>query len=156
MKNRTGANTATQASCSVTAWPSTSSPTTRACPPSTCPAGRGAAGSGGGARHPAWRIGNRNRKRSPAGGFRKKSQGRREEEGRTETNREQVRKNVYESRRFFNFTVGAQSIAHVRQNLVNCRGNISAHRRRRKLRFFLFERSSAREWIKILTDVKIL
>jgi hypothetical protein len=32
--------------------------------------------------------------------------------------------------------VGAQSIAHVRQNLVNCQGNISAHRRRRKLRFF--------------------
>ncbi len=25
-------------------------------------------------------------------------------------------------------TVGAQSIAHVRQNLVNCLGNISAHR----------------------------
>jgi hypothetical protein len=42
-------------------------------------------------------------------------------------------------------TLGAQSIAHVRQNLVNCRGNISAHRRRRKLRFFLFERSSAGE-----------
>ncbi len=27
-----------------------------------------------------------------------------------------------------NNTVGAQSIAHVRQNLVNCLGNISAHR----------------------------
>ncbi len=39
------------------------------------------------------------------------------------------------------FTVGAQSIVHVRRNLVNCRVNISAHRRRRKLRFFLFERS---------------
>jgi hypothetical protein len=34
--------------------------------------------------------------------------------------------------------VGAQSIAHVRQNLANCRGNNSAHRRRRKLLFFLF------------------
>ncbi len=42
-------------------------------------------------------------------------------------------------------TVGAQSIAHVRQNLVKCRRNISAHRRRRKLRFFLFKRSSAGE-----------
>jgi hypothetical protein len=31
---------------------------------------------------------------------------------------------------------GRTSIAHVRQNLVNCRGNISAHRRRRELRFF--------------------
>ncbi len=54
------------------------------------------------------------------------------------------------------YTVGAQSTARLCRNLVNCRGNISAHRRRRKLRFFLFERSSAGEWIKILTDVKIL
>jgi hypothetical protein len=42
-------------------------------------------------------------------------------------------------------TVGAQSIARLCQNLVNCRGNIFAHRRRRKLRFFLFKRSSAGE-----------
>jgi hypothetical protein len=40
-------------------------------------------------------------------------------------------------------TVGAQSIAHVRQNLDNCWGNISAHRRRRDLRFFLFGRTWA-------------
>jgi hypothetical protein len=35
-------------------------------------------------------------------------------------------------------------------------GNISGHRRRRKLRVFLFERSSAGESVKILTYVKIL
>ncbi len=34
------------------------------------------------------------------------------------------------------YTVGAQSIAPVRQNLVNCRRNISAHRTCRELRFF--------------------
>ena len=33
-------------------------------------------------------------------------------------------------------TVGAQSIARLCQNLVNCRGNISAHRRRRSCGFF--------------------
>ncbi len=38
-------------------------------------------------------------------------------------------------------TVGAQSIARLCQNLINCRRNIWAHKRRRKLRFFLFERS---------------
>jgi hypothetical protein len=32
--------------------------------------------------------------------------------------------------------VAAQSIALVCQNLENCRRNISAHRRRKKLRFF--------------------
>jgi hypothetical protein len=37
-------------------------------------------------------------------------------------------------------TVGAQSIARLCQNLVNCRGNISAHRRRRKLRFFFIRK----------------
>ncbi len=42
------------------------------------------------------------------------------------------------------YTVGAQSIARLCQNLVNYRGNLSAHRRRRKLRFFLFDRSSLR------------
>ncbi len=37
---------------------------------------------------------------------------------------------------------------------INCRRNIWAHRRRRKLRFFfLFERSWAGEWFKILTTV---
>ncbi len=35
-------------------------------------------------------------------------------------------------------TVGAQSIAPVRQNLVNCRRNISAHRTCRELRFFFY------------------
>jgi hypothetical protein len=40
-------------------------------------------------------------------------------------------------------TVGAQSIASVRQNLVNCRRNISAHRTCRELRFFLFGRTWA-------------
>ncbi len=53
------------------------------------------------------------------------------------------------------FTVGAQSIARVCQNLVNCRSNISAYRRRRKLRFFLFERFWAGEWFKVITNVKI-
>jgi hypothetical protein len=38
-------------------------------------------------------------------------------------------------------TVGAQSIARLCQNLINFRRNIGAHKRRRKLRFFLFERS---------------
>ena len=42
---------------------------------------------------------------------------------------------------FFLSTVGAQSIARLCQNLINCRRNIWAHKRRRKLRFFLFERS---------------
>ncbi len=50
-------------------------------------------------------------------------------------------------------TVGAQSIARLCQNLVNCRRNIWAHRRRRKLRFFLFERSWAGKWANILTKV---
>jgi hypothetical protein len=50
-------------------------------------------------------------------------------------------------------TVGAQSIACLCQNLVNWRRNIWAHRRRRKLRFFLFEKSWAGEWVKILTKV---
>jgi hypothetical protein len=50
-------------------------------------------------------------------------------------------------------TVGAQSIARLCQNLINCRRNIWAHRRRRKLRFFLFERSWTGEWFKILTKV---
>jgi len=39
------------------------------------------------------------------------------------------------------------------QSLVNCRRNISDHRRRRKLRFFLFRRSWTGEWFKILTQV---
>ena len=43
----------------------------------------------------------------------------------------------------FGDTVGAQSIAPVRQNLVNCRRNISAHRTCRELRFFLFGRTWA-------------
>ncbi len=34
------------------------------------------------------------------------------------------------------FTVGSQNIAHVCQKLENCRRNTSAHRRRKKLRFF--------------------
>jgi len=33
-------------------------------------------------------------------------------------------------------TVGAQSIARLCQNLINCRRNICAHKRHRKLRFF--------------------
>ncbi len=53
----------------------------------------------------------------------------------------------------FTTTVGAQSIARLCQNLVNWRRNIWAHRRRRKLRFFLFEKSWAGEWVKILTKV---
>ncbi len=52
-----------------------------------------------------------------------------------------------------NATVGAQSIARLYQNLVNCRRNISAYRRPRKLRFFLIERSLAGEWFKILTNI---
>ncbi len=43
-------------------------------------------------------------------------------------------------------TVGEQSIARLCQNLLNCRRNISAYRRPRKLRFFLIERSLAGEW----------
>jgi hypothetical protein len=41
-------------------------------------------------------------------------------------------------KQFFLFytKVGAQCIAPVRQNLVNCRQNISAHRTCRELRFF--------------------
>ncbi len=50
-------------------------------------------------------------------------------------------------------TVGAQSIARLCQNLIKCRRNIWAHRRRRKLRFFLFERSWAGDWFKISTKV---
>ena len=42
------------------------------------------------------------------------------------------------------------------QNLENCRRNISAHRRLKKLRFFLFERTWTCEWFKILTNLKIL
>ncbi len=51
------------------------------------------------------------------------------------------------------YTVGAHSIARLCQNLVNCRRNIWAHRRRKKLLFFLFEKSWAGEWVKILTKV---
>jgi hypothetical protein len=40
-------------------------------------------------------------------------------------------------------TVGAQSIAHVHQNLLNCRWNISAHKRHRDLRSLLFGRTWA-------------
>ncbi len=43
------------------------------------------------------------------------------------------------------FKVGTQSIARLRQNLVNCRRNISAYRRPRNLRGFLFERYLAGE-----------
>ncbi len=42
------------------------------------------------------------------------------------------------------------------QNLENCRRNISAHRKLKKLRFFLFERTWTCEWFKILTNLKIL
>jgi hypothetical protein len=38
------------------------------------------------------------------------------------------------------FTVGAQSIARLCQNLVNYRRNTSVHRRRRKLRFFFIRK----------------
>jgi hypothetical protein len=41
------------------------------------------------------------------------------------------------------FTVGAQGLARVCQNLIICRRNISAHRKRRKLRFFLVGRTWA-------------
>ena len=44
-----------------------------------------------------------------------------------------------EGNQIHNVTVGAQSIALLCQNLVNCRRNIWAHRRRRKLRFFLLK-----------------
>jgi hypothetical protein len=54
------------------------------------------------------------------------------------------------------FTVGAQNTAHVCQNLKNCWRNISAYKRRKKLRFFLFERTWASEWFKILTYLKIV
>jgi len=57
---------------------------------------------------------------------------------------------------FHLFTVGAQRISRVFQNLVSCRRNCSAYRRRRKLRFFLFERTWALEWFKILIKLKIL
>ncbi len=53
----------------------------------------------------------------------------------------------------FTTTAGAQSIARLCQNLINCRRNIWAHRKRRKLRFFLLERSWAVHWFKILTKV---
>jgi hypothetical protein len=36
--------------------------------------------------------------------------------------------------------VGSQNIAHVCQNLENCRRNISAHRRHKKLRFFFYSK----------------
>jgi hypothetical protein len=46
-------------------------------------------------------------------------------------------------------TAGAQSIAPVRQNLVKCRGNISAHRRRRELRFFYLAELGRRNDLKL-------
>jgi hypothetical protein len=52
-------------------------------------------------------------------------------------------------------TVGAHSIARVCQNLVNCRSNISAHRRRRKLRFFYLKDFGLENDLKFLTNVKI-
>ncbi len=63
---------------------------------------------------------------------------------------------LYVDLKWHKFTVGAQITAHVCQNLKNCRRNISAHRRRKKLRFFLFERTWASEWFKILTNLKIV
>jgi hypothetical protein len=51
-------------------------------------------------------------------------------------------------------TVSAQRIAHVLQKLVNCWKNISTHRRRRELQFFLFVRSWAGERFRVLTNVK--
>jgi hypothetical protein len=63
----------------------------------------------------------------------------------------------YVSLLFTYHTVGAQSKAHVRQNLVNCRGNITGHRRRRKLRFFFIRKILGwRVNIEVLRYVKIL
>jgi hypothetical protein len=54
-------------------------------------------------------------------------------------------------------TVGAQNIAHVCQNLENCRRNISAHAKKdAKAAVFLFKRTWTWKLFKILTNLKIL
>ncbi len=50
---------------------------------------------------------------------------------------------------------GHKKYSHMCQNFVNCRRNISAHRRSIKLRFILFKRSWAGERFKIETNLKI-